>query len=157
MSIARVVVVGAGPAGAHAAETLRARGFDGSVVVLGDEPFPPYERPALSKEFLAGSRSRDGLVLRAPGFWESRGIDLRLGTRVARIDYRSRTAVTGRGVAFPWDAIVLATGARARRLPLPAPPSVHVLRGIADAEALRTRLARGVRLAVVGGGFLGAE
>lgn len=152
-----VVIVGAGLAGSRCAETLRQEGFAGRVVLLGDEELPPYERPALSKEFLAGERSADSLALRPDSFWAEHEIELVLGRRVVSIDRRNRTARTNRNESVEWDALVLATGARARRLPFASPPGVHVLRSAADAAALRTELAPGRRLAVVGGGFVGAE
>ena len=153
----KVVIVGAGLAGARCAETLRLEGFDGAVALVGDEPVPPYERPALSKEFLAGLRTGDSLALRPPEFWAEQGIDLVLGERVVRVDARRRTALTDRGRRLDWDSLVVATGARPRLLPFAAPPGVHVLRTLADATALKSELADARRLAVVGGGFVGAE
>jgi 3-phenylpropionate/trans-cinnamate dioxygenase ferredoxin reductase component len=152
-----VLVVGAGLAGARCAETLRAEGFAGSVVLVGDEPVPPYERPALSKELLAGKRSTGSLQLRPPGFWRERGIELVLGHRVTRLDRVRRVAVTDVGRALQWDRLVLATGAKPRTLPFSAPSGVHVLRTLADAIALRADLAAARRLVLVGGGFVGAE
>ena len=152
-----VVVVGAGLAGSRAAETLRAEEYDGSLVVLGAEPVGPYERPALSKEFLAGACEADSLLLRPPSFWAERGIELRLGDPVTHIDARAHSVATAGGSTLRWDALVVATGARPRRLPFPAPEGVQELRTLADATALRSRLVRGSRLVVVGGGFVGAE
>jgi len=146
-----VVIVGAGLAGSRCAETLRAEGYDGRVVVVGEEPARPYERPALSKELLAGARA--SAELRPPEFWAERGIELRLGERVEAVDLARRTA----GPGLEWDALVLATGARARRVPLPTPEGIHVLRTLADAEALREELRPGRRLAIVGAGFVGVE
>jgi NADPH-dependent 2,4-dienoyl-CoA reductase/sulfur reductase-like enzyme len=146
-----VVIVGAGLAGSRCAETLRAEGFDGRLVVFGDEPRAPYERPALSKEFLAGERER--LELRPDTHWEEREIELRLGRRVEELDLGRRTVVGGP----PADALVIATGARARALPAPTPPGVLTLRTAADAEQLGRELARTGRLAIVGAGFVGAE
>jgi 3-phenylpropionate/trans-cinnamate dioxygenase ferredoxin reductase component len=142
-----VVIVGAGLAGSRCAETLRAEGFDGRVVLIGEEPTPPYERPALSKEFLAGERER--LDLRQPEFWAEQEIELVLGRRVERVDPAGLGGVE-------WDALVLATGARARRLP-DLPASVHTLRTRADADALRAELSPGSRLGIVGAGFIGGE
>ena len=152
-----ILVVGAGLAGARCAETLRAEGYDGSLVLVGDELLPPYERPALSKEYLAGTKAEHELLLRPPSSWEEHEIELRLGERVVRIEPTGRTATTAGGVTLGWDALVLATGARPRRLPFPTPPGVHALRTVVDARALRAALVPGARLAVVGGGFVGAE
>jgi 3-phenylpropionate/trans-cinnamate dioxygenase ferredoxin reductase component len=152
-----VLVVGAGLAGARCAETLRAEGFDGEVVLVGDEVVPPYERPALSKELLAGTRTVESLWLRPEEFWGERRIEVVLGQRVVRVDPTERLAVTDRGGELRWDALVVATGARPRRLPFETPAGVHVLRTLADALSLREELGRARRLAVVGGGFVGAE
>jgi 3-phenylpropionate/trans-cinnamate dioxygenase ferredoxin reductase subunit len=152
-----VLVVGAGLAGARCAETLRAEGFDGELVLVGEEPVPPYERPALSKELLAGTRTPDSLSLRPPGFWAEREITLVLGERVVRLDGAERLAVTDRGLGLQCDAVVLATGAKPRKLPFATPSGVHVLRTLGDALALQAELASARRLAIVGGGFVGAE
>ena len=152
-----VAIVGAGLAGARTAETLRAEGFDGRVVLIGDEPVAPYERPALSKEYLAGTRDEDSLLLRKPSFWEDSGIELVLGERVVDIDPVGRIARTSRGTELRFDELVIATGARPRRLPLDLPDGVHELRTLADARALREELVPGARLVVIGGGFVGAE
>jgi 3-phenylpropionate/trans-cinnamate dioxygenase ferredoxin reductase component len=135
---ASVLIAGGGLAGARCAETLRAEGYDGRIRLVGEEPFPPYERPALSKEFLAGERSAEDLLLRPPGFWAEQEIELVLGRRVEPSG----------------EFLVVATGARARRL---AVPGAHVLRTLADAIALRAELRPGRHLVVVGGGFVGAE
>jgi 3-phenylpropionate/trans-cinnamate dioxygenase ferredoxin reductase component len=152
-----ILIVGAGLAGSRCAEMLRAEGFEGSIVLVGDEPLGPYERPALSKEFLVGARSAESLLLRPPSFWPELEIECVLGRRVVSIDERAQTATTDRGDVLGWDAVVLATGARPRTLPFPTPLGVHVLRTVADAEALRAHLAWGRRLVVVGGGFVGTE
>jgi 3-phenylpropionate/trans-cinnamate dioxygenase ferredoxin reductase subunit len=152
-----IVIVGAGLAGARTAETLRVEGFDGRVVLIGDEPVAPYERPALSKEFLAGLRDESSLLLRKPSFWDDRGIELMLGRRVIEVDPVERIAVMSRGGELRFDDLVVATGARPRRLPLDLPAGVHELRTLADARALRDELVPGARLVVIGGGFVGAE
>jgi 3-phenylpropionate/trans-cinnamate dioxygenase ferredoxin reductase component len=151
MSPQTVVIVGAGLAGSRCAETLRAEGFDGRVVLVGEERAAPYERPALSKEYLAGER--ESVELRPAAFWEERGIELVLGRRVEAIDLGEKTA----GPGLEWDALVLAMGARARQLPFPCPSGVLTLRTVEDAEALRGELGPGTRLAVIGAGFVGAE
>jgi 3-phenylpropionate/trans-cinnamate dioxygenase ferredoxin reductase subunit len=152
-----VVVAGAGLAATRCAETLRAEGYEGRLTVLGAEPVPPYERPALSKEFLAGTKPAEELLLRPPASWAERGIELHLGDPVAGVDLGSRVVVTTSGALYAWDALVVATGSRPRRLPFAVPAGVHELRTLADAVALREALVPGARLAVVGGGFVGAE
>lgn len=153
MTPRRVVVVGAGLAGARCAETLRANGFDGELRLVGAEPVPPYERPALSKEHLAGSRDAGSLELRPRSFWDDNGIELLLSRRVVSVGRGS--ALTDRGEQLEWDALVLATGASPRTLP--GWEDAHVLRTLADAAALRAELRPGARVAIVGAGFVGTE
>jgi 3-phenylpropionate/trans-cinnamate dioxygenase ferredoxin reductase subunit len=149
-----ILIAGAGLAGARCAETLRALGFGGRVALVGEEPVPPYERPALSKEFLLGERRAADLLLRPPSFWEAQAIELVLGERIVRVG--AGVATSASGSAFAYDALVVATGARPRRL-ADAPGGVYVLRTLADAKALAGALRRGHRLAIIGGGFVGAE
>ena len=151
-----VLVVGAGLAGARCAEALRTGGYGRPIVVVGDERYGPYARPALSKEFLAGERPAEALQLRDGGFWEEREIELRLGTRLERVDVAARTAFAA-GRLIRWDSLVLATGARPRRLPGAPVPGAHVLRTLDDAIALRERIRAGSRLVIIGAGFVGAE
>lgn len=113
-----IVVIGAGLAGARCAETLRSEGYEGCLTLVGEELLGPYERPALSKDFLAGTKTEDELLLRTPTFWANQQIDLRLGERIAHIDQRRQITVTETGDELRWDTPVLATGARPRRLPL---------------------------------------
>jgi 3-phenylpropionate/trans-cinnamate dioxygenase ferredoxin reductase subunit len=151
-----VVIVGAGLAGARCAEALRAGGWELPVTVLGAERVGPYERPALSKEFLAGTRTGGELQLRPPGSWDERAIDLRLDSPVEHVDLQRRV-VLSRGDEIPWTHLVLATGARARPLPGVDYPNVRHLRTLADAIALRAAVRPGSSLVVVGAGFVGAE
>jgi NADPH-dependent 2,4-dienoyl-CoA reductase/sulfur reductase-like enzyme len=152
-----ILIVGAGLAGARCAEALRAGGHDGRILVVGDEPHPPYERPALSKELLAGSRATAELALRKPEFWTANRIELRLGTHIDTIDLRARRALIG-VASIRWKQLVLATGVRARRIPgLDGMAGIHHLRTLADAETLRAALTPGARLAIVGAGFVGLE
>ena len=151
MTPRKVVIVGAGLAGSRCAETLRALGFDGRIVLVGDESRGPYERPCLSKEFLAGAR--ENVLLRGEEYWAERDIELVLSRRIESIDLLNRTA----GEGLDWDAVVIATGARPRRLPFAVPTGVHVLRSAQDAVALREELGPGRRLAIVGAGFVGVE
>jgi 3-phenylpropionate/trans-cinnamate dioxygenase ferredoxin reductase subunit len=147
-----VLIAGAGLAGARCAESLRAFGWSGRILLAGDEPHPPYERPALSKALLAGERS--DVSLRPDDFWAEQEIELRLGRRGGGGDPRLRTALVGDELVR-WDAFVHATGVAARRLP--GPPGVHHLRSLADAQALAADLTRSSRVVVVGAGFIGGE
>ena len=147
----RVLIVGAGLAGARCAETLRAEGFDGRITLVGDEPVAPYERPALSKELLAGTRTAADLALRPADSWAERGIELLTGTRIVEI--HGRTALAAAGVILSWDALVIASGAEPRRLG----PARHCLRTLADSVRLRVALQSGSLLAVVGTGLVGTE
>ncbi len=148
-----VLIVGAGLAGSRCGESLRAEGFSGRIVLVGEEPFAPYERPALSKELLAGRREVESVALRPAGFWQEKGIELLLGTRIDRI--AGRTAVTADGQLLGWDALVIATGAIPRRLE-PTGRDLQ-LRTLADALALREELRPGARLTIVGSGLIGTE
>ncbi len=146
------MIAGAGLAGARVAEGLRARDWDGRILLVGDEPHPPYERPALSKELLAGTKTE--VSLRPEAFWDDRQIELRLGQRVEAVDADRHTALVG-GEPVDWHALVIATGSRAR--PLAGPPGVLTLRTLDDARALARQLTPETRLAVVGAGFIGGE
>jgi 3-phenylpropionate/trans-cinnamate dioxygenase ferredoxin reductase subunit len=156
----RVVVVGAGQAGVALAARLRAEGHDGSITLIGAEPYPPYERPPLTKTFLLGELPRENLYLRAEGYYSEQDIDLRLGAEVTAIDTRRQVVVLGTGAEVPYDALALTTGASPRRLPAAVGgdlAGVFTIRGIGDAEALAAALLPGRRALVVGGGYVGLE
>ncbi|BDB58512.1 NAD(P)/FAD-dependent oxidoreductase [Rhodococcus sp. RDE2] len=158
MTVRTVVTVGAGQVAAVAARTLRRRGFDGRIVLLGDEQHAPYQRPPLSKEFLAGREGIDSLALLTRKWLDANDIDIRTGVSVQRIDTATRT-VEFDGGEIAADAIVLATGGRPRTLATTGsrPDLVHYLRTLDDATALAARLTPGSSLAIVGGGFIGLE
>ena len=157
-SNARVVIVGAGHAGGSVAGFLRQYGFEGPITLVGTEPIAPYQRPPLSKAWLKGEADADSLQLKGPDWWAENGVDLRLNQTVTSIDRAART-VTANGDAISYDALVLATGARARTVDIPGADleGVLFLRTAADAELLKARLGPGRRLAVVGGGYVGLE
>jgi NADPH-dependent 2,4-dienoyl-CoA reductase/sulfur reductase-like enzyme len=149
-----IAVVGASLAGFSAARALRERGFAGRVVVIGDEPHRPYDRPPLSKEFLAGTISEADLALEDDADLD---LDWRLGTRAEALEPALRSVVLDSGARIVADGVVLATGARARCLPGRTFAGVHTLRTLDDAVRLRAELVPGARLVVIGGGFIGAE
>ncbi|QKT07977.1 FAD-dependent oxidoreductase [Gordonia sp. X0973] len=151
----RVVIVGGGIAGITAAESLRAAGFDGPVTLIGDEPHLPYRRTALSKDLLAADLSPEKVTLRKPEFWAERDIEIVTGTEVAEIDAADRGVVCADGRRFAYDALVLATGGRPRRVDA-IEPAVPALRNHDDALALRESLADGPAV-IVGGGLIGLE
>jgi 3-phenylpropionate/trans-cinnamate dioxygenase ferredoxin reductase subunit len=146
------LIAGAGLAGSRTAESLRALGYDGRIVLVGAEPHPPYERPALSKELLAGAR--DDVALRPDGFWDEHEIELLLGRHVNSIDPEHHIASID-GERIDWDSLVIATGVQPRRLAGPA--GVHHLRTLDDALGVRNALDERSRVVVVGAGFIGGE
>jgi 3-phenylpropionate/trans-cinnamate dioxygenase ferredoxin reductase subunit len=153
------VIVGAGQAGAQAASTLRERGFQGRIVVLGDEGHLPYMRPPLSKRFLAAEQSEDRLYFRPQSYFESQTIEMRTGIRVDGIDRRAARLRLASGELLYYDKLLLATGSRPRVLSVPGATraGVHYLRTLDDALRLRSELKPGSRLVVVGAGYLGLE
>jgi NADPH-dependent 2,4-dienoyl-CoA reductase/sulfur reductase-like enzyme len=152
-----IAVVGASLAGSTAARALRDQSYDGRIVVIGDEVHSPYDRPPLSKDFLAGTASLDDITLATPDDAEL-GLEWRLGTTAVGLDRPSRSVLLDDGSEIRADGVVLATGARARRLAgSDGLEGVHVLRSLDDAIALREDLATASRLVVIGAGFIGAE
>ncbi|MCX4668742.1 FAD-dependent oxidoreductase [Streptomyces sp. NBC_01381] len=153
-----ITVVGASLAGLYAARELRAQGFDGRLVIVGDEPHQPYDRPPLSKDFLTGRSGEAQLALTDGEETAELAAEWLLGTRARGLDPRGRTVLLDDGRTVPSDGVVIATGASARRLPGPGLAGVHTLRTLDDARALRAELAAGPqRVVVIGGGFIGAE
>ena len=153
------VIVGAGLAGARAAETLRSEGFDGRVVLLGSEAQRPYNRPPLSKGYLRGEAKPDEVWVHEEGFYSANDIELRLGRTAAGLDTATRTLALDDGDELRYDRLLLATGAEPRRLDVPGADlaGVHYLRTIADADVLAERLGQGGRLVVIGAGWIGIE
>lgn len=151
-----VVIVGASLAGYSAAKALRRRGFDGTITLVGDEPHPPYQRPPLSKHFLGGEWDRAKIDLRTPN---DLALEWRLGISAQALDLQQRVVILARGYRLPFDELIIATGARARK------PSwytdmegVFTLRTVDDSQALKSHLDSGKRkIAIVGAGFIGLE
>jgi 3-phenylpropionate/trans-cinnamate dioxygenase ferredoxin reductase subunit len=152
-----VLIVGAGQAGASAAIALRQGGFDGDITIAGAEGDLPYERPPLSKEYLAGEKPLERLLLRPAAFWAERQVRIRTGTRIAAIDPGARTATAETGDTLPYDHLVWAAGGEARRLAIPGAEHAHVIRTRADTDRLRAALGRMSRIAIIGGGYIGLE
>jgi len=154
--VLRIAIVGSAVAGFHAARALRRQSFTGEIVVIGAERHRPYDRPPLSKAFLTGACSVTDLALEDPD--EDLDVRWRLGTPAARLDPANRRVVLDDGAEIRADGVIVATGARARRLPgADGLAHVHTLRTLDDAIALRTALVPGKRLVVIGAGFIGAE
>ena len=154
-----MIVVGAGQAGLQVAESLRAEGFSGELTLLGNEKVAPYQRPPLSKAWLARETADDRLVLRGPEALAAKKIDLRLGAEVAGLKLAERKIVLADGSELTWTGLALATGARARRPDLPGAdlPGVCVLRDLDDAREISHRLDAAKSVVIVGGGFIGLE
>lgn len=156
---APVIVVGGGLAAGHAVTELRDLGHEGEVLVLTSEPHPPYERPPLSKELIRGEKPDESTYLHPAEWYAAHQVDLRTGTTVVRVDPSAHTVETDDGQSLAYSRLLLATGARARRLPLEptTPTRVCYLRTLDDAGRLRALLGPGQRLLVVGGGWIGME
>ncbi|MEM9552266.1 MAG: FAD/NAD(P)-binding oxidoreductase [Pseudomonadota bacterium] len=155
----QVVVVGAGQAGASLVARLRNKGFDGRVSLIGEEPVPPYQRPPLSKAYLLGDMTVERLFLRPPSFYEENGIDLRLSTTVTGIDPKVKTVKLGDEV-IAYDHLALTTGSVPRYLPAAIGgdlDGVHVVRTLADVDAMAPAFQQGARALIVGGGYIGLE
>jgi 3-phenylpropionate/trans-cinnamate dioxygenase ferredoxin reductase component len=149
----RLVVVGASLAGLRAAQAARAAGFDGDLVVVGDEPHLPYTRPPLSKELLAGVQTPDDCAFPAQAI----DAQWRLGTLATGLDRAAKTVRLADGAAVPYDRLIVATGCRARPWPGAAAPGMHTLRSVDDALRLKAAFAHGPRVAIIGAGFIGCE
>ncbi|MBB4199617.1 pyridine nucleotide-disulfide oxidoreductase [Rhodoblastus sphagnicola] len=155
----RIIIIGAGQAGLQIAESLRAEKFEGEILLLGEERVAPYQRPPLSKAWLAGETATDKLTLRGPEFFVTKAIDLRLGAHVTEVNLAAREITLADGETLDWTGLAFATGASARRPNLEGAdlPGVCVLRGLKDAREISARLAAAKRIVVVGGGFIGLE
>ncbi len=157
--MATFVVVGGGQAAGQACASLRQAKFDGDIILIGEEDSLPYQRPPLSKQYLAGDMPRDRLLLRAEKFYRDQNITTRLGTRVEVVDRAAQWVLTDHGESLHYDKLLLCTGSRARKLPIPGADlaGIHYLRSVADVDAIRDQMSPGKRLVIVGGGYIGLE
>lgn len=158
-SINRVIIVGGGQAGAETAARLRHGGFTGEITLIGEEPVAPYQRPPLSKQYLSGELGLDRLLLRPREAYADEGVSLLTGVRAVWVDRANKRVRLEGGRELPYDALVLATGARPRKPPLSGADltGVHLLRTLADIDAMRPAFVAGARLVVVGAGYIGLE
>lgn len=154
-----IIIVGAGQAGIKAAETLRTKGHDGDILLIGEESWPPYQRPPLSKAYLKGELSEDRLFLKSDDYFASANIELMTGARVAAIDPAAHAITLADGRSVAYSKLLLATGTRARTLPLPGGDlaGVYSLRGIDDTRRIAAALEKATGVAIIGGGYIGME
>jgi 3-phenylpropionate/trans-cinnamate dioxygenase ferredoxin reductase subunit len=154
-----IVIVGAGQAAAQAVQSLRAEGIDAPIIMIGDEAYAPYQRPPLSKAYLLGNFERPRLFLKADNYYPESGCELILNTSVSAIHRAERVVELSNGRKLDYDKLLLATGARVRRLRCPGAnlPGVHYLKTIADVDGLQEVFQAGKRIGIVGGGYIGLE
>ncbi|MCZ4618570.1 MULTISPECIES: NAD(P)/FAD-dependent oxidoreductase [Rhodococcus] len=152
-----IVIIGTGVAGSSAANTLRAEGFDGRIVMIGEEAYAPYRRPTLSKDLLAGTTAIEKALLHPAGHWAANDIELRLSTQVTTLNTATRILSLDTGETISYDTLLLATGGRPRIVAHRAGIRMHQLRGVADVESLRTAILDAGSLLVIGAGLIGME
>ena len=154
-----VAIIGGGQAGGEAATLLRQNRFEGRIVLIGEEDCLPYMRPPLSKAFLAREIAKDALIYKAAAAYENARVEMRLNARVDEIDRRDKRLILNDGATFGYDKLIIATGGRARPLPVPGADARNILylRTIADVELLQPLMQAGKRLVIVGGGYVGLE
>lgn len=154
-----VLIVGAGHGGAQAALLLRQAGFEGSVAMLGDEKEPPYERPPLSKDYMAGDKTFERILIRPVTFWEERSVDLLLGKRVARVDPAAKTVTTSADETIGYGKLIWATGGTPRPLTCPGAEArnIHSIRRRDEVDAIMAALPDTAHIVVIGGGYIGLE
>ena len=157
--ISTILIVGGGQAGAQAIDTLRREGFAGRLILVGDEPHLPYQRPPLSKKFLSGELAAERLLFRHQSFYDDHRVELKLGVRASKLDPAARRAALSNGEEIAYDRLLLCLGAASRQLTCPGAdlPGVHYLRGIGDVPAIQAGLKPGARVVIIGGGYIGLE
>jgi NAD(P)H-nitrite reductase large subunit len=154
-----IAIIGAGHAAGQAIATLRQKKFAGRIVLIGDEPYLPYQRPPLSKKFLAGELAAERLYVKPAAFYDDPQIELRLNTRVSNIDRSARRLTTINDGEVAYDKLILALGSRVRKLQVEGSEleGIHYLRGIADVDGIRAAASTGERVVIVGAGYIGLE
>ena len=154
-----VVIIGAGHAAGQVAASLRQDGHEGPIIMLGDEPVIPYQRPPLSKQYLSGEQAIERVYLRPQKFYDDKHIDVRTGVTVDQINRTAKTVHTTAGDTIGFDHLIIATGSRARKLSIEGSDlgGIHYLRTVADVDAIRGEMAPGKKLVIVGGGYIGLE
>ena len=160
MDSADIVIVGSGHGGAQAAIALRQQGYAGSILMIGRDPEPPYERPPLSKEYLAGEKPFERILIRPPAFWAERGVTLKPGTSVSKVDPQAKELTVTGGGAVSYGTLIWSAGGDPRRLSCPGGDlgGIHTVRHKGDVDRLRDELeAGGSRVVVIGGGYIGLE
>jgi len=156
--VQNIVIVGASLAGTRAAETLRSAGFNGTITMVGAEQQKPYDRPPLSKNYLAGDWDEERVALRKPEVLDELNLAWKLGVAATSLDTTSQTIALANGESISYDGLIIATGGDVRRLPnQPDLAGIHTLRTLDDATALRNEIAEGTRVVVIGAGFIGLE
>jgi 3-phenylpropionate/trans-cinnamate dioxygenase ferredoxin reductase subunit len=157
--VQQIVIAGGGQAAVQAVDTLRRKGFAGKLTLVGDEPWLPYQRPPLSKKYLAGALERERLMIRPAQFFAEHQVQAQLGRRVSEIRRREQRVRLDDDTVLAYDALLLATGSRPRRLAAPGTElaGVHFLRTLADADRIRAECASGGRVVIIGGGYIGLE
>ena len=155
----RIVIVGGGQAAAQAVQTLRQKKFDGRITLIGEEVYPPYQRPPLSKKYLAGELARERLFLRPLSFYAANDVELELGMRVNTLDASARTVTLEDDRTLRYDGLLLATGSHVRRLTAPGSElaNIHYVHTLADVDAITAAIEPGNRLVIVGAGYIGLE
>jgi 3-phenylpropionate/trans-cinnamate dioxygenase ferredoxin reductase subunit len=157
--ISTILIIGGGQAGAQAVDTLRREGFGGRLVLIGDEPGLPYQRPPLSKKYLCGEMAADRLVFRHRSFYDEHRVELKLGSKAMRLDAAARQVELADGEQLTYDRLLLCLGAEPRRLTCPGAglPGVHYLRALADIAPIQAGIKPQARVVIIGGGYIGLE
>lgn len=156
---AGIVVVGAGHAAGQTAASLRQEGYEGKITLLGDEPFVPYQRPPLSKQYLSGEHGLERVYLRPEKFYADKNVDIKVSTQVESIDTKAQTVTTSARESYPYDKLLIATGSRPRRLNIQGSDlkGIHYLRTIEDVDEIAANMKNAGKAVIVGGGYIGLE